>query len=152
MGSKDKRQKELAVLFGTVGKKSNKAKPSDFEILSFGGQLPKSRLERELLSVERRITELEKSDRKREVKKAGRPPIKRNDFSEDFDQAKLTDAQREVASFRFEYELSIAEIARRIGRHRSAVQERLDRATSKMSGTRAAQERQKRRAVHASED
>jgi hypothetical protein len=152
MGSKVKQQKALAVLLGTVGKKSNKARPSDFEILSFGGQLPEDKLERELHSVERRIAELEKSDRKRDVKKPGRLPVKMSDLSGYFDQAKLTDTQRQVASLRYEYGLPVAEIARRIGRHRSAIQERLDRAKSKMNGTRAAQERQKRRAVHAKVD
>jgi predicted DNA-binding protein YlxM (UPF0122 family) len=152
MRSKDERQKALAVLFGTAEKKSGKAKPSEFEIQSFSGQLPEDKLERELHSVEKRITELEKSDRKREVKKPGRLPVKRSDFSEIFDQAKLTDAQRQVASLKYEYGLPVAEIARRIGRHRSAIQERLDRANSKMNSTRAAQERQKRRAVHAKED
>ena len=148
MGSKDERQKALAALFGTAEKKSGKAKPSEFEIQSFGAQLPEHRLER----VEKRITELEKNDRKREVKKPGKLPVKARDFSEIFDQAKLTHQQMEVASLKYEYELPTAEIARKIGRHRSTVQERLERAMSKMKGTKAAQERQKRRAVHAKED
>jgi IS30 family transposase len=42
-----------------------------------------------------------------------------------FDGARLTERQLEVASLAWEYEMSIGEIARRLGKHRSTIQERL---------------------------
>jgi len=148
MRSRNKQQKALAELFATLGKKSNKGKPSDYEILSFSGQLPEHKLEHQLHAIEKRISELEKSDRK----KPGRLPVKKNDYSEIFDQAKLTHRQMEVASLKYEFELPTAEIARKIGRHRSTVQEHLERAISKMKMTKAALERRKQRAGHTKED
>ena len=76
---------------------------------------------------------------KSQESKSKRPeklPAKEANMSMYFDGAKLTDKQREVVSLRFEYGLPVAAIARRLGKDRSAIQERLAAALKKLGHTR----------------
>lgn len=73
---------------------------------------------------------------------------KNRDWSEYFDSAALTERQRECASMRWEYDLSVAEIARRLGRDRKTVQERLAAANRKMACNQDFKRALKRRAAH----
>jgi DNA-binding CsgD family transcriptional regulator len=69
---------------------------------------------------------------------------KKNDMARYFDSAKLTDKQREVASLAWEYGLTVAEIARRTGKHRKTVDE-LRAAAEKKIDQATANERSARR-------
>lgn len=69
-------------------------------------------------------------------------PPKTSDLSEYFDQAKLTDKQREAISLKFEYDLPVAEIARRLGIGRKTVDEHIEAAKKKID---VARHRQKKR-------
>lgn len=59
-------------------------------------------------------------------------PSKKQDISRFLDSARLTGLQRETASLRWEFGLSIAKIAKRRGVHHSVVQESLNAAKKKM--------------------
>ncbi|HTQ85089.1 MAG TPA: sigma factor-like helix-turn-helix DNA-binding protein [Candidatus Solibacter sp.] len=59
-------------------------------------------------------------------------PPKKEDLSQRFAGANLTPMQRECLSLRYEYDLPIAEIARRKDRHRSTIQEHLHWAIKKL--------------------
>jgi predicted DNA-binding protein YlxM (UPF0122 family) len=76
------------------------------------------------------------------------PPKKADLSSLYLDAARLTDAQREVASFAWEYGLSISEIARRLGKNRSSIQERLVAATKKIEEALSSEKQAMRRAKH----
>jgi predicted DNA-binding protein (UPF0251 family) len=58
-------------------------------------------------------------------------PPRVNDYSNLLDPAGLTELQRECFSLRHEYQLPVAEIARRLGRDRKTIQEHLDAAENK---------------------
>ena len=60
-------------------------------------------------------------------------PPQKADFSNYFDAARLTEKQRECASLRWEYALSVSEIARRLGKDRKTVQDLLAATKKKMS-------------------
>jgi DNA-directed RNA polymerase specialized sigma24 family protein len=60
-------------------------------------------------------------------------PRKKQDLSRYLDSANLTEKQRLYASLCLEYGLPIAEIARRLDRHRSTIQEGLGRARVKLN-------------------
>jgi hypothetical protein len=59
-------------------------------------------------------------------------PDMKNDMTSYFDAARLTEKQREVASFAWEYGLTVTEIARRTGKHRTTVDELLAAAKKKI--------------------
>lgn len=61
---------------------------------------------------------------------------KKQDLSGYFSGADLTSKQRECLSLRFEYALGVAEIARRLGKHHSTIQERLKRGREAMDRSR----------------
>ncbi len=73
-------------------------------------------------------------------------PEKKQDLSNYFDGANLTDLQRKVISLKLEYELSVTEISTRLQRHRSTVQEILDAANRKIAASGAKEGRAKKRA------
>jgi hypothetical protein len=73
-------------------------------------------------------------------------PQKKCDMEHFFDAAKLTDKQREVASLSWEYELKVAQIARRLGKHRKTVDELLAAAQKKVDEAGAHERHGKRRA------
>ena len=60
----------------------------------------------------------------------------KNDLSEWLDAANLTERQREVISLKFEYELGVSEIARRLGISRKTVDEHLEAAKKKVDCSR----------------
>jgi predicted DNA-binding protein (UPF0251 family) len=64
-------------------------------------------------------------------------PAKKTDLSGYFDEANLTDAQREAASLRWECGLRVTEIARRLGKHRKSIEGRLDAAKRKIAEAKA---------------
>ena len=74
-------------------------------------------------------------------------PVKKSDMTRYFDAAKLTEKQREVASLAWERGLTVTEIARRIRKHRTTVDESLAAAKKKIdqaeSNERSARERAK---------
>jgi len=55
-------------------------------------------------------------------------PTKQYDYSNLMDPAELTDMQRQCFSLRHEYQLPVTEIARRLGRDRTTIQEHIDNA------------------------
>jgi hypothetical protein len=59
-------------------------------------------------------------------------PPRVSDYSNLLDPAGLTELQRECFSLRHEYQLAVAEIARRLGRDRKTIQEHLDAANNKI--------------------
>jgi DNA-binding CsgD family transcriptional regulator len=63
-------------------------------------------------------------------------PTKVRDLSRWFDDAKLTDRQRECISLRLEYRLPVAKIARRLGVSRPVVDEHLEAASRKIDQRR----------------
>jgi hypothetical protein len=91
-----------------------------------------------------RLTESKGSKRKG----ADALPPKKHDMSNFLDGAKLTDAQREVAILAWEYELSVSEIARRLGKHRASIEERLSAAQKKVNEAQSSQKHAMRRAAH----
>jgi len=72
-----------------------------------------------------RTTQESTEPKKSSTKLPDQLPPKHLDMSRYFDGARLTERQLEVASLAWEYEMSIGEIARRLGKHRSTIQERL---------------------------
>ena len=59
-------------------------------------------------------------------------PPRVSDYSNLLDPAGLTELQRECFSLRHEYQLAVAEIARRLGRDRKTIQEHLEAANNKI--------------------
>lgn len=72
---------------------------------------------------------------------------KRTDLSRYLEAADLTERQWECASMKYEYSLSIVEIARRLGIHRSTVQESLHAANKRLEGDEKFKQALKRRAA-----
>ena len=64
-------------------------------------------------------------------------PAKKCDLSSYFDGAKLTDKQRECASLAWEYGLSVSEIAQRLKRHRTTIDQNLALAKKKIDEAQA---------------
>jgi len=112
----------------------------------------------------RKIKELQEQNQRQQVeidqlKKGVRGPVKsapdglkglgpkKNDLSRYLDSAKLTDIQRDCLSMKFEYDLSLAEIARRLHKHHSTVQYHITRATKKIEQACAHESRLKRRSI-----
>jgi DNA-binding NarL/FixJ family response regulator len=79
-------------------------------------------------------------------------PAKTMDHSRYFDEANLTDRQREVASLRLEYGLPVIQIAKRLGISRPAVDKAFLRATNKMEKSGSLHRARKRQAAHRSSD
>jgi DNA-binding CsgD family transcriptional regulator len=63
-------------------------------------------------------------------------PAKKVDLSEYLDQADLTDRQRECISLKFEYGLTVTEIAERLGLTRKTVDEHIEAANRKLRLTK----------------
>jgi len=70
---------------------------------------------------------------------------KKKDFSSYFDQAGLTDRQRDCVSLRLEYKLNNTEIGSRLGIHRETVREHIAAATKRIDTARQAPPEQGRR-------
>jgi hypothetical protein len=85
-----------------------------------------------VISASRRNRENPSYPTKEGPKGFHRLPQKGTDYSELFDQARLTERQKEYASLAYEYGLKVTEIARRFDRHRSTVQEALERVKVKL--------------------
>lgn len=64
-------------------------------------------------------------------------PPKKRDLSNYFDEARLTERQRECISLRLEYSMSEPKIARRLKVHHSVVQEHIRRAREKIDAARS---------------
>jgi predicted DNA binding protein len=64
-------------------------------------------------------------------------PPKKTDLSKYFNQAGLTDRQRECASLRHEYALTVTAIAERLGLSRKTVDEHLVAAERRIESSRA---------------
>lgn len=78
---------------------------------------------------------------------------KKHDLSSYLESSKLTDRQRDCLSMKWEYELRVSEIARRLGIHRSTVEEHIKAGTDALDNERGAEHRRKRRAInHGSQD
>ena len=75
-------------------------------------------------------------------------PPKKSHISDYLDAAGLTEAQHEAATLRWEYGLSVSKIARRLGKNRTSIQERLDAAKQKIAQSRSSEKRAMRRATH----
>jgi hypothetical protein len=73
-------------------------------------------------------------------------PPQKCDYSGLMDSARLTELQRECYSLRHEYQLPVAEIARRLGRDRKTIQEHIDAADKKVTLAANKERSQKRRA------
>ena len=73
---------------------------------------------------------------------------KQMDLSRYFDAADLTKRQQVCASMKYEYGLSVVEIARRLGVHHSTVQESLDAASKRLERDEKFKQALKRRAAH----
>lgn len=73
---------------------------------------------------------------------------KKQDLSRYMDAANLTKPQRECFSLRFEHGLSLTEVARRLKKHRSTVQQHIRAAEIKMETQRAKQRAANRSAVN----
>jgi DNA-binding CsgD family transcriptional regulator len=58
--------------------------------------------------------------------------VRKQDLSRYLDAAKLTDKQYKCASLRWEYGLSVSEIARQLGLHRKTVDQHIESAKTKM--------------------
>jgi len=63
----------------------------------------------------------------------------------------LTEAQRECFSLRFEYGLKVTEIAERLGKHYSTVQQHISAAEIKIEASGVKEKAQTRRAIHEAE-
>jgi hypothetical protein len=74
----------------------------------------------------------------------------KHDLSEYFDPAGLTERQRDCLSMKYEYELPITEIARRLNLDRKTVQEHIVAGGRRLARDSQWQKRAKRRAVHPS--
>ena len=74
-------------------------------------------------------------------------PAKNVDMSRYLDAANLTEIQREVASLALEYSLSVAEIARRFGKHRKTIDEHLTAAKKRMEHSRSFERRAAKRST-----
>ena len=61
--------------------------------------------------------------------------VKKTDLSRYLEQARLTDKQYECASLRWEYGLSVSQIARELKIHRKTVDQHVESAQSKMRST-----------------
>lgn len=103
------------------------------EVLSFIGRsgLPtyQARMKLELMAA---LESEKRKKRKRYPKGFEKLPPKRQDSLRFFENANLTERQKQCASLRWEYGLRITDIARRLGLHRKTVQEHLARANAKM--------------------
>lgn len=115
-----------------------------------------SRLRTRALEAEAATIELGRLNRSAEPaeKKAAKPlaseklPPKKQDLSQYFDQAHLTDAQREAISLKLEYEMSVSAISRRLKINRKSVDERIAAAERKIQTSGAAIGRAKKHAIH----
>jgi DNA-binding CsgD family transcriptional regulator len=88
---------------------------------------------------------------KSQESKSKRPeklPAKRSDWSRYFDAANLTKNQREVASLKLEYEMTVAQIARQLKLHRSTVDEHLATAKKKIEHGRSFEKRAAKRSTN----
>jgi predicted DNA-binding protein YlxM (UPF0122 family) len=85
----------------------------------------------------------ENSGRPREMKSDpfANLPAKQQRLSMYFDNAKLTDLQLQVASLKWEYGLSVSEIARRFDKHRSTIDEHLAAIKGKVEQAHSAEKR-----------
>jgi hypothetical protein len=72
---------------------------------------------------------------------------RKRDLSEIFDGANLTDIQREVASLKWEYEFPVAAIARRLGKHKSTIEESLSAAEKRMAHAHGFEKRAAKRST-----
>jgi predicted DNA-binding protein (UPF0251 family) len=113
-----------------------------------------SELERAIQSTRaRHTTRLEDAKREGLAEFAPEERIeKKRDMQSFFDRAKLTHKQREVASFRWEYELPVVKIARRTGKHRKTVDELLAAAQKKIDQAVANERRERRKVIRAASD
>jgi DNA-directed RNA polymerase specialized sigma24 family protein len=68
---------------------------------------------------------------------------KQQDLSHYFNQAKLTELQRDVLSLKLEYGWSVTDIAKRLGLHRTTVDEHLKAGEKKINRARARERQQK---------
>jgi hypothetical protein len=75
-------------------------------------------------------------------------PPKKDDFSELFDYCKLSEKQRNAASLRLEYKLSVSQISKRLGITRPAVDKRLALARKKMNEHGSNLRAKKRKVAH----
>lgn len=91
------------------------------------------------------------SGRKRQPKGFEGLGKKRNDMSKYTDLAKLTDMQQDCFSLKFEHDLRVTEIARRLGKHHSTVQYHIIKAKEKIDQGRGNQGRAARRAITGAE-
>lgn len=87
---------------------------------------------KQIESLQIQVRNLEKAvvkDASSKVQALGR---KKQNFSRFFEEANLTDKQREVASLVWEYGLPVVEVAKRLGKHHSTIQYLKARADQKM--------------------
>jgi DNA-binding CsgD family transcriptional regulator len=75
----------------------------------------------------------------------------KRDLSREFDQVNLTDRQRECLSLRLEYGLSVSEIAEKLGRNRTTIDEHLHAAKAKFERNKAKQRTDRNRAKRTAE-
>ena len=73
---------------------------------------------------------------------------KQTDLSQYIDASDLTDRQRDCSSMRWEYRLPLTEIARRLGRNRSTVEEHLAAARKRLQHDQNFQRALKKSAAH----
>jgi DNA-directed RNA polymerase specialized sigma24 family protein len=66
---------------------------------------------------------------------------KQQDMSQYLNGSELTDRQRQCASLKFEYALNLNQIAKRVGIHRTTVEEHIEAAKIKMQNARGAERR-----------
>ena len=90
--------------------------------------------------------ELDRTKTRRQAKGFEGLGQKKVDLSIYLDAAGLTDRQRDCFSMKLEYELSVAEIARRLGKHHSTVQYHLEAAGKRIEHARARESRAQKRA------
>lgn len=91
-----------------------------------------ARQTKQIESLQAQIANLEKKVADHTPSKVRELGVKKHDFSRFFDAAKLTAKQHEVATLVWEYELTVMEIAKRLGKHHSTVQYLKARVQNKM--------------------
>jgi DNA-binding CsgD family transcriptional regulator len=103
-------------------------------VQSFHGRLPLPTYQaRNALGLSAALESEKQKSRKRFPKGFEKLPSKCENLRRYFENANLTERQEQCASLRLEYGRPIADIARRLGLHRTTVQEYLARAEEKIS-------------------
>jgi DNA-binding NarL/FixJ family response regulator len=92
------------------------------------------------------IAEAKKGVRPKSIEDLGTLPRKKQDLSEYIDAARLTELQLTCFSLRLERGLSIADIARLLGRDRKTIQEHIESAKKRIDVTRMKERLKKRSA------